>query len=107
MWRLLADVSRNLQNMKKSSRVADENMFTGGNARDHREGGRRRHHQGFSIIVHTILQAPISILSCVSLSDNYGSDGFWASGGGDYSTLHLSDMNHMIVSDSMRFAILM
>ncbi|KAK4275806.1 hypothetical protein QN277_018827 [Acacia crassicarpa] len=122
MWRLLAAMARRLENMKKSPRVADENMFAaaggeGGNTGgDHREGGGRRRSQGWSLI-HSILLAPVSVILCVSSNNNsdygnYGAsgstgnfinDGFW--GSGDYE--HFSDMNQMIVSDSMRFAILM
>lgn len=106
--------------MKKSSRVADENMFSA--AEGDREGGgrgRRRRSQGWSLI-HSILLAPMSVILCVSSNNNddynynnYGgvsgsagnviNDGFW--GSGDYD--HFSDMNQMIVSDSLRFAILM
>ncbi|KAI9083714.1 hypothetical protein K1719_034303 [Acacia pycnantha] len=126
MWRLLATMARSLKNMKKSPRVADENMFAaaggggGGNTGgDYREGGgrRRRRSKGWSLI-HSILLAPVSVILCVSSNNNNGdygyygasgstgnviNDGFW--GSGDYE--HFSDMNQMIVSDSMRFAILM
>ncbi|XP_028800029.1 uncharacterized protein LOC114755326 [Neltuma alba] len=113
MWRLVATMARNLENMKKSSRVADENMFAGGGDGEAAAGGRRRRRsQGWSLI-HSILLAPMSVILCVSSSDynnDYGAngsrvynDGFW--GSGDYE--HFSDMNQMIVSDSMRFAILM
>ncbi|RYR45731.1 hypothetical protein Ahy_A07g031531 isoform A [Arachis hypogaea] len=96
MWRVLAAVARNLQSTKKSSKVADESMFEGAN-------GGRRGHGGFSII-HSILQAPISILSCVSHPRVNGSDGIWVTTG-EFS--QISEMNHLMVSDSMRYAILM
>ncbi|XP_054792582.1 uncharacterized protein LOC129298221 [Prosopis cineraria] len=119
MWRLFAAVARNLENMKKSSRVADENMIAaeGGNTGDRAEEEGRRtrtrsRRQGLSLI-HSILLAPMSVILCVSSNNgdyyNHGAsgrginDGFW--GSGDYE--RFSDMNQMIVSDSMRFAILM
>ena len=107
MWRLVAAVRRNLQNMKKSSRVADENMFEGGNVVElpifGGDRGRREHGwSGFSLVC-TILQAPMSILSCVSNPHVSGSDGVWASG----EIAQISEMNHLMVNDSIRYAILM
>ncbi|KAI4308262.1 hypothetical protein L6164_031355 [Bauhinia variegata] len=109
MWRLLAAVARNVQNMKKSSRVADENMFEGGNAAElpifaREPAGRREHHgwNGFSVI-YAVLHAPISMISCVSHPQVNGSDGVWVSG----EFAQISEMNHLMVSDSMRYAILM
>nr|AFK42804.1 unknown [Lotus japonicus] len=100
MWRLVAAVTRNLQNTKKSSRVADESMFEAG----HDRGIRRSQHDwsGFSLI-YAILHAPISILSCVSHPQANGVDGAWVSG--EFS--QISEMNHIMVNDSMRYAILM
>ncbi|MED6210766.1 hypothetical protein PIB30_067209 [Stylosanthes scabra] len=110
MWRVLTTVARNLQSTKKSSKVADESMFEGTAANGveihvfGHENGRRGHGGGFSII-HSILQAPISILSCVSHPRvNNGSDGIWVATG-EFS--QISEMNHLMVSDSMRYAILM
>lgn len=103
MWRLLAAVARNLQNTRKSSKVADESMFESGNGVElfGHERGRRQHGWG---LVCSILQAPISILSCVSQPQvNNGSDGVWVTG--EFS--QVSEMNHLMVSDSMRYAILM
>ncbi|KAE8075562.1 hypothetical protein FH972_014266 [Carpinus fangiana] len=101
MWHMLAVVTRNLQNMKKSPRVADESMFgAGGNGA---EMERRRHGwHGFSFL-YTVLRAPISILSCFSHPHVNGADGVWVSG----EFAQLSEMNHLMVSDSMRYAILM
>ncbi|CAK8538591.1 unnamed protein product [Lathyrus sativus] len=99
MWPLL----RNLNNTRKSSKVADENMFQQGNNVVEGRGIRRQHH-GWGNIVFSILQAPISILSCVSHPQVNGSDGVWVSGG-EFS--QISEMNHLMVNDSMRYAILM
>ncbi|XP_028758839.1 uncharacterized protein LOC114735221 [Neltuma alba] len=122
MWRLL-------ENVKKSSRVADENMVVdstagmfghdreiaeadeGGHHQARGGGGRRRRHGGFSVIIYCILQAPISILSCVSSPHVNGgsaaSDGVWLSSSSADHFAHISEMNHLMVSDSMRYAILM
>jgi hypothetical protein len=97
----------NFDKMKKSSKVADENMFEGGErgvevAIFGGERGRRQHGHVFSVIF-AILQAPISILSCVSNPRVNGSDGVWASG----EFTQISEINHIMVNDSMRYAILM
>ncbi|QHO38552.1 hypothetical protein HN51_004888 [Arachis hypogaea] len=97
MWRVVDAVRRNLQNMKKSSRVADESMLDRGG-----EGGGEH---GWSIVCY-ILQAPMSILSCVSHPHvNNGSHhaGVWASA----EIAQISEMNQLMVNDSMRYAILM
>ncbi|MED6184085.1 hypothetical protein PIB30_044007 [Stylosanthes scabra] len=103
MWRVVDLVRRNLQNMKKKSRVADENMFEVGNV-VFDEGGEGGREDGWRILC-CILQAPISILSCVSHPHvNNGSDhGVWASA----EIAQISEMNHLMVNDSMRYAILM
>jgi hypothetical protein len=108
MWHLL----RNLNNTRKSSKVADENMFQQGNnvvevqIFGHERGRRIRRQHGWGNIVCSILQAPISILSCVSHPQVNGSDGVWVSGGGGEFS-QISEMNHLMVNDSMRYAILM
>ncbi|XP_043692692.1 uncharacterized protein LOC122643114 [Telopea speciosissima] len=114
MWHLLTTMKRNLWNMRKSGRVADENiagaelpMFVGGDddvvvAAD----GRRRHgwnNNGFSIL-YAIVRAPLSLISCISHPHVSGADGVWVSG--DF-TARISEMNHLMVTDSMRYAILM
>ncbi|XP_058766007.1 uncharacterized protein LOC131639533 [Vicia villosa] len=93
--------------MKKSSKVADENMYEGGErgvevAIFGGEGERGRRQHGWSVIF-AILQAPISILSCVSNPRVNGSDGVWTSG----EFAQISEINHIMVNDSMRYAILM
>ncbi|AET00121.1 hypothetical protein MTR_5g088550 [Medicago truncatula] len=102
MWHLL----RNLNNTRKSSKVADENMFQQGNniveVQIFGHERRRRSQHGWGNIVFSILQAPISILSCVSHPQVNGSDGAWVSGG-EFS--QISEMNHLMVNDSMRYVI--
>ncbi|XP_057954827.1 uncharacterized protein LOC131148886 [Malania oleifera] len=98
----LGALRRNLQNMRKSSRVADESMFG-------RElpifgyddgGGRRR----FAFI-SDLVRAPLWLLSCFCSQPHGsgGADGAWASG----EFARISEVNHLMVSDSMRYAILM
>ncbi|XP_061375017.1 uncharacterized protein LOC133317198 [Gastrolobium bilobum] len=104
MWGVIAAVTRNLHSTRKNSKVADENMFEPGNAVELQifghDRGRRQH--GWRL-VYSILHAPISILSCVSHPHVNGSDGVWVTG--EFS--QISEMNHLMVNDSMRYAILM
>ncbi|KAM0029261.1 hypothetical protein Hdeb2414_s0018g00523651 [Helianthus debilis subsp. tardiflorus] len=101
MRRVLAVMRRNT---KRSTKVADENMF--------REGNRVEfpviaHHtrQGYTglSIVYSILRAPLSLLSCLSSHPHSSADGAWVSG----DLARMSEVNHLMVSDSMRYAILM
>ncbi|KAG6724612.1 hypothetical protein I3842_03G266100 [Carya illinoinensis] len=105
MWHMLAAVRRNLQNIKKSPRVADESMFAGGNGGlDHLPiyGRRQNGWNGFSLI-YSVVRVPISILSCFSHPHVNGTDGVWVSS----EFAQISEMNHLMVNDSMRYAILM
>ena len=107
MWRVLAVMRRNLQNMRKSPRVADENMFGDRNGAELPMFGRgierrRSGWNGFSVIC-SVVRAPISLLSCLSQPHISGADGVWVS-----SELgRISEMNHLMVNDSLRYAILM
>ncbi|KAK7316602.1 hypothetical protein RJT34_00187 [Clitoria ternatea] len=107
MWCVVAAVTRKLQSTKKSSKVADENMFEGANgveiAMFRSERGRRHHGWSGISLIYGILHAPISILSCVSHPQANGSDGVWVSG----EFVQVSEINHLMVNDSMRYAILM
>ncbi|KAK8717791.1 hypothetical protein V6N13_045047 [Hibiscus sabdariffa] len=94
MWRMLAVLRRNLQNMKKSHRVADENMVV---------VDRRRSWNGLSVIC-SVVRAPFSLVSCFSQPHVNGADGVWVS---SHEFSQISEMNHLMVSDSMRYAILM
>ncbi|KAF7141787.1 hypothetical protein RHSIM_Rhsim06G0172200 [Rhododendron simsii] len=109
MWQMLAVMRRNLLSLRKSPRVADESMF---GDRDvaaelpifvHGMGRRRAGWNGFSIL-HDILRAPLSLLSCLSHPHNMnGADGAWASS--EFALV--SEMNQLMVNDSLRYAILM
>nr|DAD20302.1 TPA_asm: hypothetical protein HUJ06_021765 [Nelumbo nucifera] len=110
MRRLLAKMKQSLQNTRKSGRVADESMVVGGgNGNDelpifvHQvERRRRRGWNGFSIL-YSILRVPLSFLSCISHPRVNAADGVWVSG----EFVRISEMNHLMVSDGMRYAILL
>ncbi|KAM7498388.1 hypothetical protein LguiA_022802 [Lonicera macranthoides] len=107
MRHIIVAMRRNLQNMRKSPRVADENMVEEGNGTELpivvRNRERNRHGwTGFSIICN-IVRAPLSLLSCLSHPHINGADGVWATG----ELARISEMNHLMVNDSMRYAILM
>ncbi|KAF5814602.1 hypothetical protein HanRHA438_Chr03g0124861 [Helianthus annuus] len=101
MRRVLAVMRRNT---KRSTKVADENMFREGNGV---EFPVIAHHtrQGYTglSIVYSILRAPLSLLSCLSSHPHSSADGAWVSG----DLARMSEVNHLMVSDSMRYAILM
>ncbi|CAK9133334.1 unnamed protein product [Ilex paraguariensis] len=107
MWHTLAAMKRNLQNMRKSPRVADENMFGAGNGAElpimaDNMDRRRQGWNGLSVI-YSIIRAPLSLLSCLANPHINVADGVWASG----ELARISELNHLMVSDSMRYAILM
>ncbi|KAF4352048.1 hypothetical protein CsatB_020139 [Cannabis sativa] len=125
MWRRVTTLGQNLQNIRKSPRVADESMFGGGNnqaelpiimAHDH-HGRSPAIWKGFTIICSVVGAPILSLFACFSqsssshhvnggnnnnnnISANYG---VWATG----EFAQISEMNHLMVSDSMRYAILM
>ncbi|XP_047325035.1 uncharacterized protein LOC124928802 [Impatiens glandulifera] len=102
--------------MKKTRRVADESMYgDGGGAVPELpimmiEGGagirRPVGRRGISVILG-IVRAPLSLLSWLSSDPagriNGGADGVWASG----EMGLMSEMNHLMINDSMRYAILL
>ena len=93
--------------MRKSPKVADESMFGEGNGPEFPNMAQHTR-QGFSSglsIIYTIIRAPFSLLSCLSSHHHISgaADGVWVSG--EFS--RMSDVNHLVVSDSMRYAILM
>ncbi|KAK1353683.1 Zinc finger and BTB domain-containing protein [Heracleum sosnowskyi] len=108
MRRILVAMRENLQNKRKSPRVADENMFgDNGNVAGlpilAQNNDRPRHGwNGFTVIC-SIVRAPLSLLSCLSHPHINSADGVWVSG--EFG--RISEMNHLMVNDSMRYAILM
>lgn len=93
--------------MRKSSRVADEAAFHGGGAADEAQifnaGGRPT---GISVVCGLLIRAPISFLSSCFVHPRIGNgaDGAWATSG-DFA--RASEMNQLVVSDSIRYALLM
>ncbi|GFZ05231.1 hypothetical protein Acr_17g0008030 [Actinidia rufa] len=105
MWRMLAVMRQNLHNMRKSLRVADETMFGDPNVAINEElsiFSRRSGWNGFSII-QSVVRAPLVLLLCVSQPHAAGADSAWASS----ELARISEMNHRMVNDSLRYAILM
>ncbi|CAN0927227.1 hypothetical protein LINGRAHAP2_LOCUS35770 [Linum grandiflorum] len=107
MFRTLARLRRNI---RKSPRVADESILAGGgmNIRVVVVGEVQHHQQQqqqqtgqalnkFSTVVSLVL-VPFSMFACLSQPHVNGADGMWASA---------SEVNHLMVNDSMRYAILM
>ncbi|KAE8730501.1 hypothetical protein F3Y22_tig00002919pilonHSYRG00087 [Hibiscus syriacus] len=116
MWRKLAVLRRNLQNIKKSRRVTDENVVVGGGGGGNNNtingdempnvvGVRRSHGSwnGLSVVC-SVVRAPFSLFSCFPQPRVNGADGFWVS---NHESAQISEMNHLMVSDGMRYAILM
>ncbi|KAK1439794.1 hypothetical protein QVD17_05614 [Tagetes erecta] len=97
-----------MRNMKKSPKVADESMFREGTGLEFPNMVQHTR-QGFSThlgLIYNIIRAPLSLLSCLS-SDQAtirgGADGVWVSG----ELARISEVNHLMVNDSMRYVILM
>ncbi|KAI6672667.1 hypothetical protein NL676_000573 [Syzygium grande] len=96
---------------RKSSKVADEAMLGGGNRTDlpifaQDPDGRSAHGWGgLPVLLYGIFRATAAVISCFSPPHVNGADGVWVS---SHEFGHqVSEMNHLIVSDSMRYAILM
>ncbi|VVB01430.1 unnamed protein product [Arabis nemorensis] len=99
---MLSVLRRNLQNLRKSPRVADESDLASTSVNINGGGtgiadGRR---DGINAV---IMRFPFSIISCFAVPRVNGTDGLWMSG--DYASG--SEVNHLMVSDGMRYAILM
>ncbi|GAB4859364.1 hypothetical protein Ancab_010828 [Ancistrocladus abbreviatus] len=115
----LTVLRRQIGGIRKSRKVADEAMFGAGQDgavlalphNHHHHETDRRGHEGhgwitvFSVI-YRIVRAPFSVLSCFGYhhgNGSYGADGIWVTGG----TVRSSEMELLMVSDSMRYAILL
>lgn len=101
MWRMLRP--------RKSPRVADETMLNGAHPLPmfvhgmNRRSRRDALNLAFSII-YTVVRVPVEVFSCFSQPHvNGAADGSWVSG----EFTQISEMNHLMVSDSLRYAILM
>lgn len=99
MTQMLTVLRRNLQNFRKSPRVADETELASTSVNINGVGtGERR--DGSNAVM---MRFPFSIISCFAVPRVRGTDGLWMYG--DYDSV--SEVNHLMVSDSMRYAILM
>ncbi|KAI3675165.1 hypothetical protein L1987_84750 [Smallanthus sonchifolius] len=104
LYRILSAIMRN---MKKSPKVADESMFGEGNRLEFPNIAQHTR-QGFSAhlaLIYNIIRAPLSLLSCLSSEPSISgaTDGVWVSG----ELARMSEVNHLMVNDSMRYVILM
>ncbi|XP_023530311.1 uncharacterized protein LOC111792917 [Cucurbita pepo subsp. pepo] len=98
MWRLAAAVRSKLHNIRKRSpRVADESMFSGGGVDGGGrvvDGGDRRERNSHGVsIIYNVLRTPFSFLSCFSHPHVNGVDGMWVSG----EFARISEVNHLMV----------
>ncbi|XP_076904707.1 uncharacterized protein LOC143560254 [Bidens hawaiensis] len=96
-----------MRNMKKSPKVADESMFVEGNGLEFPNMAQHTR-QRFSThltLIYNIIRAPLSLLSCLSSQTGISgaTDGVWVSG----ELARMSEVNHLMVNDSMRYVILM
>ncbi|RID72119.1 hypothetical protein BRARA_C04025 [Brassica rapa] len=91
MLKMLSVLRRNLQSLRKSPRVADESALPSTTVNgDRRENG-------------VMMKFPLSIMSCFAVPRGSRTDGVWVSG--DYG--RVSEVNHLMVCDGMRYALLM
>ncbi|XP_024007360.1 uncharacterized protein LOC112083528 [Eutrema salsugineum] len=105
MTQMLSLLCRNLQNLRKSPRVADETEMASTtavnvNGAGPGEGGVA-HNERRDGTHAVITRFPFSIISCFAVPRVSGTDGLWMSG--DYDSV--SEVNHLMVSDGMRYAI--
>ncbi|CAA7016065.1 unnamed protein product [Microthlaspi erraticum] len=105
MTQMLTVLRRNLQNLRKSPRVADETELasTSVNINGVGTGGVAHHNERRDGSNAVMMRFPFSIISCFAVPRVRGTDGLWMSG--DYDSV--SEVNHLMVSDGMRYAILM
>lgn len=93
MLKMLSVLRRNLQNLRKSQRVVDESALPSTTVNG---DGRRNGSNG-------VMKFPLSIMSCFVVPSVSRTDGVWVSG--DYG--RVSEVNHLMVCDGMRYALLM
>ncbi|XP_024009637.1 uncharacterized protein LOC112084619 [Eutrema salsugineum] len=95
MLKMLSVIRRNLQNLRKSPRVADESSLPSTTV-----NGEDRSGNGSNSVM---MKFPLSIMSCFAVPRGSMTDGVWVSG--DYG--RVSEVNHLMVCDGMRYALLM
>ncbi|KAK8711828.1 hypothetical protein V6N13_147089 [Hibiscus sabdariffa] len=103
MWRIIMVLRRNLRNRKKSPRVADENMYGGGDSNNDGVNGAAEMPVSMNGTASRGSWNGLSLVSCFSQPRVNGVDGVWVS----TEFAQVSDINHFMVRDSMRYAILM
>ncbi|GMI70927.1 hypothetical protein like AT5G35732 [Hibiscus trionum] len=103
MWRIIVVLQRNLRKMKKSPRVADENMYGGGDNNNDGVNGAAEMPIRTTGTASRRSWNGLSLVSCFSQPRVNGVDGVWVS----TEFAQISDMNHFMVRDSMRYAIFM
>ncbi|CAN6820968.1 unnamed protein product, partial [Brassica oleracea] len=91
MLKMLSVLRRNLQSLRKSPRVADESALPSTTV----NGDRRAN--------GVMMKFPLKIMSCFAVPRGSRADGVWVSG--DYGKV--SEVNHLMVCDGMRYALLM
>ncbi|CAK9315501.1 unnamed protein product [Citrullus colocynthis] len=107
MWRLISALRPTLHNFTNSHRVADESMFTTTDQFPIYAAANHHRRRPFSAAIFSIIRAPFSILSCFAPPPVHRSaDAFWLSGD-HYFASTISETNQLMVSDGMRYAILM
>ncbi|KAK9691302.1 hypothetical protein RND81_09G188200 [Saponaria officinalis] len=109
MLRTFDSLRRHCLAKRKSPKVADEAMFHDPDRAEISIYGRqstrtRPIKAGFSVI-STIVRVPFSVLSCFCYhhGNNRVLDGMWVSS----DIVRNSEIDHLMVRDSMRYAILM
>ncbi|TYK11891.1 uncharacterized protein E5676_scaffold177G00520 [Cucumis melo var. makuwa] len=106
MWRVFAVIRPTLHNFTNTHRIADESMFTTTDQFP-TYAAAANNRRTFSTAIFNIIRAPFSILSCFAPPSVHRSpDAFWLSGD-HYFASTISEINHLMVSDGMRYAILM
>ena len=105
MLRTFSALRHNILNKRKSPKVADETMFHGIDIEMPvyvHEINRSRGSRGGFLTVCAILSAPFSILSWFSSRHGNVADGIWVPG----DMVRPQEVDHLMVRDSMRYAIL-
>ncbi|GMG98741.1 hypothetical protein Nepgr_000581 [Nepenthes gracilis] len=115
MLHRLAVLRRQIQGIRRSPKVADETMFAAhdddgaGHAAHHLHQETERRGRAWHVFsaVYGIIRIPFSIIPCFSHhhgNGDYVADGMWVAGG----TVSSSEMeHHLMVTESMRYVILL
>ncbi|KAK9691913.1 hypothetical protein RND81_09G228300 [Saponaria officinalis] len=94
---------------RKSPKVADETMFPGYDTElppvydVHEMNQGRQSSRAGLVAIYAIFSIPLSILSWFSSRHGNAADGIWVTG----DMMRTTEVDHLMVSDGMRYAILM